>query len=242
MHRRRFLRSVVLSMGAAGLVGCVDRGGRSSGELDRGQHLEPCPVDTLDDHDPPSNLDRETAERFVRSYEPSYIEHVRIDVDRYGRVEGPTTTVEETRAVDDGYVIVVDSRWRTSDPSPVRSLEFERVDETDVKPVPIDHERLTENGTLRQLVEDSVDEGRGGTLYQEHPDYRRTREGIEDAAGRVDGAIIEHRDNLVRVSEIERPGVHGDRAETAAYYVAPGVVSRSTEPDPDPETGDIVEC
>ena len=240
MDRRGFLKSVVCSMGTVGIVGCVDAIGSSVDE--QAHQPDQCPVSTLDDQDPPDELDRETAERFVRSYESNYIEHARIDVDRYGRVEGPMTTIEDTTAADDGYVIVVETRWTTLDPSPERTLEFERVEETEIEPVPIDNERLAENETLRQLVKESVEEGWGGTLDEEHPDYESIRTGIEDNAGQLDGAVIEYQGKPVRVSKIERAGVHGDHVETAAYYVTAEVVSRSGDPDPDADDGDVVEC
>lgn len=254
MNRRRLLASIGTLASTTGSVGCLDSSdspGAGMGDGTAGSDgsdddlPETCPVNTLEDHDPPAEADREAVEAFVAEYESAYIEETEIDRDRYERVEGPGTRIEETTAMDDGYALEVGTGWATWEPDR-HAVEFRRVDgaddEGDVDSVSLDHVALEDNDHLREAIETVVDEDQRVEIPEGHPEYPQIRTDIESAAGTVDGALIEHADELVEVTETTVPGVHGDHFETAAYYVAPGVVYRAPDPQADCRDGEVVEC
>lgn len=247
MHRRLVLASVA-SLSTAGLVGCL--GIPDGAEQSPSDLPEDCPVDTLDAHDTPEELDRESVEAFVESYEEAYIEETAIDHEQHERVEGPGSSVKEVEPGEDGYRVEVATGWATWDPDR-EVLVFEPVDDgdvADVDPVPFEHEAFDGIDVLQVAVETAAgdDESTGDRdeyrLGDGHPDYGATETVIDLAAGRVEGAVIEHDDALVRVTRDTAPGVHGDGWKTAAYYVEAGAVYRTEDRDGDPRDGTLLEC
>lgn len=231
MHRRGF---VLLS--ATSLAGCLTR--RNSGKMDL---LDECPVDRLDDRDPPpENLDRDSAKSYVEAYEEAYIEATVIENQRYDRVEGPGANVLDVSPVDDGYHVHVETSWAAWHQED-DELVFEVIEVVEREPVPADHDALATNSVLQDHLEQAVEEGRSSVLRESHRSYEETYTGIMEASGEVDGVVVEYDDRLIQVSEREGPVMHFDGYDRSRYYVAPGVLYRSDH-DRDPRDGILLEC
>ena len=230
MRRRPFLALAVTAFSGCSLGDATRRATRP----------DECPVDTLETEDPPpDDLDRESAGSYVEAYEEAYIERTKIDRERYDRVTGPGTNVIEIDPVDGGYLLDVETGWAVWYPD-LEALQFEVVDEPDREPVPADHDALEGDPVLRNHLEEATEEG-SSVLDEKERGYEEAYDRISIAAGEVDGAIVAVDDQFVRVTRSEVPGVHGDAYARARYYVAPGLLYRSSHDD-DPRHGRLLEC
>ncbi|AUX10544.1 hypothetical protein AArcSl_2933 [Halalkaliarchaeum desulfuricum] len=243
MHRRTVLASLggLPPLASAGCLGDGGDGGDGAGPQPDDARPEACPVDTVEDVEPPTELDRDTVESFLEQYEPAYVDQTRIDREQYDRIEDPGTSIVDVTHVDEGYRVTVETFWATWEPDRT-VLGFELVTDAATDPVPWDHETFEDNPTLQEALEQAATGDRTADIPEKHPDYRRTRDQLEAAAGDVDGVVIDYQGDLIRVSESELPGVHGDHYLSAAYYVAPGVIYRTDDEDADPRNGTVLEC
>jgi len=197
-----------------------------------------CPVDTLDEYDPPNDLSREAVTSFVEEYEIASLNRSIASRNRVDRVDGPWAQTHNSSIVDGGYLVYIAGSAATYSIEP--ELVFESTREPVDGAVSFNH---TQYDRLSKLL-DAVYRGERSSVinyWSDEYDYQHIRNTIETLAGEVDGAAFELTHATVLVSMDESVG-HADYWTRAAYYVTSDVVYRTTNLSVDPRQGELLEC
>jgi hypothetical protein len=242
MHRRTLLSA----LGAAALGGCLDSDLPAVGD-DTPDLPEECPVSQDLGVEWPEDLDADSAETFVETYENVYYRERVVAYEPETPLDSYQlrARVEDVRSVGEGYEVAVSGNGGVYRPGLHFSAhrgdsaaDAERVDASAVE----DH-------LVSDLLTTAAEEGEADAALQQSPDVERYNqlfgslfEGYDplDAPGdsetlyfSVDGTPVE--------LEVQADRLHGDYWWSATYYVDEHVVYRAEE-DGSPKDGKLLEC
>lgn len=237
-------RETVVTAGAAVVAGCT--GPFSSGT----ERPADCPRTQELGVDLPDELDPDSVEAFVTTYEHTY---VRDEVQQYepesrlDSYEITVSTIKRPTAEDGGYVVPVEGTGAIY--RPTLDLEATVSDPpADAVVVSLDE---VEDDQLRTVLEEAAEQGdarqyvdRPGERVDEYVDLLASlstdvdritsRGGSETAYFDVGGTPVE--------LEIHASSYHGDVGWTAQYFVGEHVVWRARSTDENPKDSELLEC
>ncbi len=244
MMERFTRRETLIAAGVVAVAGCT-------GLASNGDDLpEDCPTTQDLGVDLPDDLNPETVESFVTTYEDTYVREVVQEYESESQLDSyevVVSTLESPISEDDGYVVPVEGTGAVYRPT----LDLEATVSDPPAGADVVSLNKVEDNQLRMVLEEAAEQGeakhhvdRPGERVDEYVELLASLSpNIDKITSRGDSetAYFEVGETVVEL-KIHASNYHGDVGWTARYFVGEHVVWRARGTDEDPRNGELLEC